>query len=159
MPRLSATTKSAAAPDIEGGLTPGLYDIRFTGLETKFIEGGQYGDGDRYVWSGVLLDDDGKELLNSNDESEDFMKPVYVDGLTSMSLNTQSKTTPKAVRFIKALATAEEFEDFVDGEGIDTDAFVGRKVQADIIIRDNGWPSIVNILPARKARRSSTASA
>lgn len=159
MPVLNATSKSAAAPDIEGGLTAGLYDAKFMGLETKFIEGGQYGDGDRYVWPFTLLDDDGEPLLNTNEESDDFMKPVIADGLTSLSLNTQSKTTPKAVRYLKALCTAEEYAAFEDGEGVDTDALIGRKAQVDVSIRDNGWPSIANVLPARKARRSAGASA
>lgn len=147
MPLLTATQKSADAPDIEGG----LYDARFESLTTKFIEGGQYGDGDRFVWAFTLLDDDGAVMYDGGD-------PIEVDALTSMSLNTESKTTPKAVRFLKALCTEGEFEAFVNGEGLDTDALVGRTAQVDITIRDNGWPTVANVLPKRKARRSRSAS-
>jgi hypothetical protein len=142
----AASAKSADAPDIEGG----LYDAKFEGVTTKFIEGGQYGDGDRFVWNFTLLDDDGAVLYDAGD-------PIVCDALTSMSLNTKSKTQPKAVRFFKALASAEEFEAFEDGEGVDMDSLIGRIAQVDVAIRDNGWPTIVNVLPKRRSRRASTA--
>ena len=141
--KFAASTKSADAPDIEAG----LYDGRLDSIDVKFIEGGQYGDGDRFVWTFTLLDDDGSVLYDDGD-------PIEVDALTSMSLNTKSKTTPKAVRFFKALATTAEFEAFENGDPIDSDALVGRIAQVDVYLRDSGWPSIANVLPKRKARKS-----
>lgn len=146
-----ATAKSADAPDIEAG----LFDARFHGVEVKFIEGGMYGDGDRFVWPFTLLDDDGAVLYDKGD-------PIDLDGLTSMSLNTKSKTQPKAVRFFKALATAEEFADFEDedGPGVDMSKdgpLAGRIAQVEVALRDNGWPTIVNVLPKRRARRQAQA--
>lgn len=140
----TATAKSADAPNIGDA---GLFDGRFEGVSTKFVEGGQYGDGDRYVWNFTLLDDDGEVLYDEGD-------PIVVDALTSMSLNTQSKTTPKAVRFLKALLSAADFAAFENGEGIDMDALVGTVAQVDVALRDNGWPTIVNVLPKRVARRA-----
>ncbi|MSP56409.1 MAG: hypothetical protein EXR69_12520 [Myxococcales bacterium] len=139
----AASTKSADAPDIEAG----LYDGRLDSIEVKYIEGGQYGDGDRFVWTFTLLDDDGSVLYGAGDSIE-------VDALTSMSLNTKSKTTPKAVRFFKALATEAEFAAFENGDPIDSDALVGRTAQVDVYLRDSGWPSIANVLPKRKARKA-----
>lgn len=140
---LTATSKAADAPDIE----PGLYDAKLASLTSKFVEGGQFGDGERFVWSFTLLDDDGAILYDAGD-------PIEVDGLTSMSLNTTSKTKPKALRYLSALLTADEYEVFLDSKGIDADALIGRTVQVDVAIRDSGWPTIVNVLPARKARRA-----
>ena len=142
----AATTKSADAPNVDAG----IYDARFDGVSVKFIEGGQFGDGERFIWSFTLLDDDGAILYDDGD-------PIEVDGLTSMSTNVLSKTTPKAVRFLKAIMTSEEFATFSDGKGVDGDALVGRVVQCEVAIRDNGWPSVANVLPKRVARKSSAA--
>lgn len=148
-----ATAKSADAPNIEGG----LYDGKFLGIETKFIEGGQYGDGERFVWPFTLLDDDGAVLRFEDGDREG--EPIVADALTSMSLNTKSKTQPKAIRFAKALLTEAEFSEFEDedGEGVDMSAdgpVAGRVAQVEVAIRDNGWPTIVNVLPKRKARKA-----
>lgn len=138
-----ATTKSADAPNVEAD----IYDAQFNGVSTKFVEGGQYGDGERFVWAFTLLDEDGDVLY---DEGE----PIEVDGLTSMSTNTTSKTQPKAVRYLKALLTKDEFAQFESGEGFAADDLVGRVVQVEVAIRDSGWPTIVNVLPPRKRRAS-----
>ena len=138
-----ASSKSADAPDIEAD----IYDARFEGIETKFIEGGSYGDGDRYIWKFTLLDDDGAVLYDNGD-------PIEVDAMTSMSLNVNSKTVPKSVRFLKAIASDDEYEAFANGDGIDLDGFEGRKVQVDVYLRDSGWPSVASVLPKRKARRT-----
>ena len=138
-----ASSKAADAPDIEAN----IYDATFDGISKKYIEGGPYGDGERYVWAFTLLDDDGAVLF-------DREEPIVVDGLTSLSLNTTSKTVPKGVRYMKAILTAAEFSLFETGEArISADDLVGRKVQVEVAIRDNGWPTVVNVLPARKARR------
>lgn len=141
-----ATSKSADAPDIEGG----LYDARFDGVSTKFIEGGAYGDGDRYVWAFTLLDDDGNTLYDKGE-------PVEVDGLSSLSMNPNSKTQPKALRYFKAIATTAEYDALINGRAVTAESLIGRKVQVDIAIRDNGWPSVVNVLPPRQRRASAGA--
>lgn len=140
----AGTSKAADAPDIESG----FYDGKFDGISTKYVEGGQFGDGDRYVWAFTLLDDDGAVLY---DEGE----AVEVEGLTSLSLNVASKTVPKAVKYLKALMTTEEFATFEAGNGVDAKALVGRVVQVEVTIKDNGWPTITNVLPPRKRRASS----
>jgi hypothetical protein len=136
-----ATSKSADAPDIEAG----MYDARFDGVAVKFITGGQYGDGDRFEWAFTLLDDEGAVLYEDGD-------PIEINGLTSTSTNVLSKTTPRAVRYLKALMSAAEFGAFEAGEGIDEKALLGRTVQVEVAIKDSGWPTIANVLPARKAR-------
>jgi hypothetical protein len=139
------SSKSADAPDIE----PGVYDGKFDGIATKFITGGQYGDGDRWEWSFTLLDDDGDVLYDGGD-------PLEITGLTSTSTNDKSKTLPKALRYFKALMTTAEYAAFLAGEGIDEDSLLGRVVQVEVAVKDNGWPSIANVLPPR-AKRSSKA--
>src|SRR6187549_1407188 len=138
----AATTKSADAPDVAAD----IYDAKFEGVTTKFIEGGQYGDGERYVWLFTLLDDDGSVLYDKGD-------PIQLDALTSMSLNRNSKTQPKALRYFYAVASPEERAAFDADEEVDMDALIGRKAQVEVAIRDNGWPTIVNVLPARGSRR------
>lgn len=141
-----ATTVAAGAPDIESG----IYDARFDGVATKFITGGQFGDGERFEWSFTLLDDEGAVLYDDGD-------PVEVTGLTSLSTNVASKTQPKAVRYLKAIMTPAEFSAFEAGEGVDAEALVGRVVQLDVAIKENGWPAVANVLPARKARKAKPA--
>jgi hypothetical protein len=137
----AATTKSADAPNVDAG----IYDGRFDGVSTKFVEGGQFGDGERLVWAFTLLDDDGNVLYDDGD-------PIEVDGLTSMSTNVLSKTTPKAVRYLKSLMTAAEFAAFSEGKGVSADELVGRVVQVEVAIRDSGWPTVANVLPPRVKR-------
>jgi len=143
---LTAITKSADAPDVEAG----FYDARFEGVSKKFIEGGIYGDGDRYIWLFTLLDDDGEVLYD-----EKTRDPIQVDHMTSLSLNKNSKTKPKALRVMNALMGDAAYTEWVDGESaLDTDALIGRIVQVELYLRENGWPSIASILPKR-ARRAS----
>jgi hypothetical protein len=144
----TATSKAADAPDVE----PGLYDARFDGVSVKFVEGGQFGDGDRFEWAFTLLDDEGAVLYDDGD-------PITVTGLTSLSTNTKSKTQPKAVRYLKALMTAAEFSDFEQGKGVAADAIIDRTVQVEVTIRDSGWPTIANVLPPRKKRVARTSEA
>lgn len=147
--QFEATSKAADAPDIESG----IYDATFDGVSKKFVEGGLYGDGDRLVWAFTLLDDDGEVLY-------DREEPIVVDGLTSLSMNTASKTTPKGVRYLKAIMTPSEFSLFESGDAkVNAEDLEGRKVQVEVAIRDSGWPTVVNVLPARKARRAGQRSA
>ena len=143
-----ATSKSADAPDID----PGVYDARFDGVSTKFITGGQYGDGNRFEWAFTLLDDDGDVMYDGGE-------PLEVTGLTSESTNILSKTQPRAVRYLKALMTPVEFATFSAGEGVDEDALLGRVVQVEVAVKENGWPSIANVLPPRAKRKASKAKA
>lgn len=144
----TATSKSADAPNVD----PGICDARFDGVQKKFIEGGQFGDGDRLEWQFTLLDDDGAVLYDDGD-------PIEVQGLTSLSTNVLSKTTPKAVRYLKALMTPEEFAAFSEGKGVNASALIGRVVQVEVAIRDSGWPTIANVLPPRQKRVSRARSA
>jgi hypothetical protein len=137
----AGTSKAADAPDIEAG----FYDARFDGIDKKFIKGGQFGDGDRFEWAMTLLDDEGEVLYFEGE-------PVELTGLTSLSMNVVSSTVPKAVKYLKALMTPQEFAAFEAGEGIEPKALLGRVVQAEVAIKDNGWPTIVNILPKRQRR-------
>lgn len=139
----AATSKSADAPDIEAG----VYDARFDGVEVKFIKGGQFGDGDRFEWAFTLLDDDGSVLYDDGEA-------VEISGLTSTSTNTTSQTTPRAVRYLKALMTPVEFASFEAGEGVPADELIGRTCQVEVGIKENGWPTINSVLPARKRRSS-----
>lgn len=140
----TATSKAADAPDIEGG----IYDARFDGIDTKLIKGGQYQkdpNGDpKFEWSFTLMED-GKVLYEEGE-------PVELSGLTGISTNIASKTTPAAVRYLKALMTAVEFSAFEAGEGVDAEALLGRIVQVEIVIKDNGWPTITNVLAAPRKR-------
>lgn len=142
-----ATTKSATAPDIEAG----VFDASFDGVSTKFIEGGLYGDGDRFEWAFTLYED-GEVLYEEREENPRFGEPIQVTGLTSLSTNVLSKTTPKAVRYLKAIMTAPEFASFEAGEGVDEKALVGRMVQVEVAIKDSGWPGVASVLPAKKGR-------
>lgn len=139
----AASSKAADAPDIEGG----VYDGRFDGISKKFVTGGQYGDGDRLEWAFTLLDDEGEPFYEDGE-------PVEVTGLTSMSMNIASKTQPRAVRYLKALMTPGEYAAFEAGEGVKAEDLLGRVVQVEVAIKDNGWPTIVNVLPPRKKRSS-----
>lgn len=138
----TATSKAADAPEID----PGIYDARFDGVDVKFIKGGNFGDGDRFEWQFTLVDDD-KAVIYDKGE------PLELTGLTSMSLNIASKTTPRAVRYLKALMTKDEFAKFEAGaedRPADTD-LVGRIVQVEVALKEsNGWPTIADVLPARK---------
>jgi hypothetical protein len=156
-----ASQKNSDAPNLEGG----MYDARFSGLEKKHITGGKFGDGDRLEWAFGLLDDDGEPLQDTDAEGNVKYKDgdvveIEATGLTSLSMNTKSQTQPRGVRYLKALATPEEFADFVkygetggaEGAPIDADELLNRPCQVEVRIKDSGWPEIVNVLPARSRR-------
>lgn len=135
-----ATSKSADAPNIEAG----VYDARFDGVEAKTLEKSQY-DPEVFIWAFTLMED-GKVLYDAGE-------PVTVDKITSQSTNTKARTTPGAVRVLKALMTAEEYEAFVNEEPVDAGDLIGRIVQVQVIVKDNGWPAVEEVLPSRRARR------
>lgn len=127
----AASSKSADAPDIE----PGVYPADFNGVRADTIENSQYGNGDIFSWEFTVFDQG---------------DPVEVRGTTSRSLNTKSKTTPTAVRWLKSLLNKAEWAKFEAGDGLDADELVGRRCQVQVEIKDSGWPKIVNVLPAAK---------
>jgi hypothetical protein len=157
-----ATTKAATAPNVEDG----IYDAIFLGADAKRVKGGEFvkdkENGDpKLEWNFKLFDDDGAVVRNDNEESDDFGKPVIVSKLTSTSFNIASKTTPGAVKMLKALLTAGEFAAFENGEGtpdseVDTNdgGLLNRKCQVEVYTNDNGWPGVGNVLPARKPKKS-----
>jgi hypothetical protein len=158
---LAPTTKSADAPLVESGLC----DAIFEGLSTTYIEGGDYGEGkvitlpdgtrvNRYRWEFTLLGDDGQPLYEDRKDHPEFGNPIVVDSLTSTSMNAVSKTKPKTLRYLSALMSEAEYSAFLDSTGLDADVLRGRKVQVEIAIKDSGWPTVVNVLPARKPRGS-----
>lgn len=142
-----ATSKSAEAPDVEAG----VYDARFDGVEAKTLEKSEF-DPNVFIWSFTLFDDDGKLLYDAGE-------PVVVDKITSQSTNTKARTTPGAVKVLKAIMTSEEFAAFERGEPISAEDLIGRKVQLQVIIKDNGWPAVEEVLQARRARRRSETAA
>lgn len=141
-----ASSSSAEAPDIEGG----LYDARFEGVEAKVLEKSQF-DPNAFIWTFTLFED-GKPVYMEGDP-----EPVTVDGVTSQSTNTRSKTTPRAVRYLKALMTADEFAAFEREEPFNAEDLLGRMVQVQVAIKDNGWPKVEDVLSARRARRRAAA--
>jgi|GEM_PF-3036557 len=146
----TATSKAAEAPNVEEG----MYDARFDGTESKRVKGGLYikdtEKGDlKLEWKFTLLDDEGNELFDEGD-------PIELTKLTGTGFNIASKTVPQEVRVLKALQTGPEFAKFEAGEGVDEDALIGRKVQVEVFVKENGWPGIGNVIPARKARAAAS---
>lgn len=164
----TATGSSAEAPFGPDGkpLESGMYDAKFVGIEDKIIESSQF-DPEVREWAFLLLDDDGDALQAFDKNGEVRYKDgdvveVVANGLTSRSLNVRSKTQPKGLRWLKALTTKGEFDAFVEfaesngerGALISADDLMDRTVQVEVAIKDNGWPAIVNVLPARTRRAS-----
>lgn len=143
--KVAATSKSAEAPDIDAG----MYDARFEGVIAKELEKSQF-DPEVYVWTFTLFEanpDTGKvEPIYMEDDPE----PLTVDRITSRSTNTKSKTEPGAVKVLKALMSDEEFTAFVNEEESDTDDLIGRMVQVQVVIKENGWPTVETVLPAKR---------
>jgi hypothetical protein len=144
----TATSKAAEAPNVEEG----MYDARFDGVSSKRVKGGLYTkdteNGDlKLEWAFTLLDDGGSDLYDDGDV-------IVLSKLTGVGFNIASKTVPQEVRVLKALATPAEFAKFEAGEGVDEESLVGRKCQVEVFVKENGWPGIGNVIPARKARAS-----
>lgn len=144
----TATSKAAEAPNVEEG----MYDARFDGTQSKRVKGGLYTkdteNGDlKLEWLFTLLDDEGNELYDEGD-------PIQLTKLTGTGFNIASKTVPQEVRVLKALLTSAEYAAFEAGQGTDEEELKGRKVQVEVFVKENGWPGIGNVIPARKARSS-----
>lgn len=140
--KFAGSETSGTPPTFETG----MFDARFEGVEAKVIEKSQF-DPNVFIWQFTLLDDDGKVIY---DEGE----PLEVEKVTSQSVNVKSKTTPGAVKVLKALMTEAEFAAFERGEELDADELVGRTVQVQVIKKDSGWPGVEEVLPARRRRSS-----
>ena len=132
--QFKASSKSADAPEIEDG----RYAAIFKGVSEKVLTNSQYGNGEVWIWAFEV--NDGGDLID-------------LEGLTSRSLNITSKTTPKAVKYLKGLLTKVEWAAFLEGEGFDAKALMDRKCQVDIEHNDNGWPQIVGIAAAAPKRK------
>lgn len=138
----AASSTDAKAPNIE---LPAIYDARFDAVREDSIEASKF-DPECFIW-GFTLFEDGEAIY---DEGE----PVTVEGVTSRSVNTKSKTTPRAVRYLKALMTADEFEGFLNEEPVKADDLIGRFVQVSLIKKESGWPKVEDVLPARRSRKA-----
>ena len=132
--QFKASSKSADAPEIDDGRYPAI----FRGVAEKTLEKSQYGNGDVWIWAFEV--NDGGDLLD-------------LEAMTSRSLNTTSKTTPKAVRYLKGLLTKAEWAAFLEGQGFDAKSLMDRKCEVDVEHNDNGWPQIANVLPAPAGKR------
>lgn len=134
----AGTTKSANAPEVPEG----IYDAQFVAVEAKELESSKF-DPEVYVWSFELFDEDGDVIRHEGEV-------LIVDRLTSRSLNVNSKTTPGAVKVLKALMSKSEFDSFSAGGRIDAKALEGRRVKAVVATRESGWPTIADVLPVKK---------
>lgn len=152
---LTPTTTGGTAPEVEDG----VYDMRFDGVESEAHpewagpnKWGKHDDGNRFRWNFTLLDGEGAVLY---DEGE----PITLNKLTNTSLNVVSKTTPVAVKVLKALLTPAEFAAFEQGTAPDSDKLIGRIVQGVVSTNDKGWPNIDDVMPASKATKARAAAA
>lgn len=152
-----ASTKTAEAPDIEGG----VYDGKLVRIEDKVLKGGQFQknpDGDpKLAWVFQLLDDAGEAIYASYGEEE---KIVEVDKLTGTGFNTAASNTPAEVLIMKALLTGAEYAEWEAGSAeFGRDELIGRKGQVEVVFNKNGYPVIDKVIAARKARASGRATA
>jgi hypothetical protein len=158
-----------AIPNVELGLA----DARLLSVDTKMVTGGDFGDGfiytyedeaeaaadghkvgdrvNRFQWNYLVLDDEGEPLYD--EESGD---QIIVDQLTGLQFFAKAKNLSKQTRAMKALLTPAEFEAWAEGEDAPSiKELVGRKVQVDIGLNGKGYPTVSNVLAARKARSGS----
>lgn len=146
MATYQATAKAADAPNIEAA----GYDLVFVGAEAKRVTGGKFtkdtvnGDPKLELTFNVVSNDDDAPGLILGEDGE----PITVNKLVGTGFNTQSKTTPAEVLFMKAICTKTEYEAFLNGEGTPDDeldaprGLVGRVVQGEVFVKENGWPGV-----------------
>lgn len=151
MTTFNATSKSADAPELE----PGMYDAVFVGTAAKTVKGGKFQknpEGDpKLEWNFNIIDADGNELSYETESGED--RPLIVSKLTGVGFNIAASTVPQELRVLKALLTPAEYAAFEAGNGTDEKELLGRKVQVEVIIKENGWPGVGNVLPEKKATK------
>jgi hypothetical protein len=148
MATYTATSKAADAPDVSGLV--GMVDLRLTdepsvahGIKGQYAKDKVNGD-DKFEWPFIIIDDEGDPVYIEGEE-------VEVTTLTGMGFNIASKTVPGEVKMLKALLTASEFAAFENGEGTNGATLPGRVVQAELFVKENGWPGISNVIKASKA--------
>jgi len=146
MATYQATAKAADAPDIEAA----GYDLVFVKSEEKRVNGGKFtkdtvnGDPKIELTFNVVSNDDEKPGLIEGPDGE----PIEVNKLVGTGFNIQSKTTPAEVLFLKAICTKAEYDVFLNGEGSPDDeeeaprGLVGRVVQGEVFVKENGWPGV-----------------
>jgi hypothetical protein len=140
-------TQSASAPNVEDG----VYDAWFLSAELKehadWAGPGKFGfdDGKRFHFDFLLADPE-----NAGEPLYDEGEEVRLDRVTNTNLNVGSKTIPQGVKVLKAILTTAEFAAWGAGQAPNSDALGGRPVQLVIGHKENGWPQIEDVLPARK---------
>lgn len=151
---IQAGTSSTEAPDLgEGGLMAGT----FVGLKATVAKGGKYQknpEGDpKLLWLFTIDGEDGEPLREDRDEHPNFNQPIILEKMTGTGFNINATTVPAEIKVLKALATPAEFAAFEAGEGVDEEALKGRKAMLEVIVKDNGWPTVGNVIKkgAKKA--------
>lgn len=155
MAQYQASSKAAEAPEV----AEAMYDGVLVRVEAKRVTGGQYTkdtvNGDpKLEWTFNLLDEETNEVMYDKGE------PIEVSKLTGVGFNIASKTVPQEVRMLKAILTKAEFSAFEAGEGTPDDAvrskeggLLGRKVQVEVFVKENGWPGIGNVVAPRGGQK------
>jgi hypothetical protein len=162
-----ASTTAGEAPVIEEA----MYDGLLISVEEKRVKGGQYTkdlvNGDlKLEWSFLSLDEEGNFIPaidkdgNALTTEDGTPKNVIVSKLTGVGFNIASKTVPQEVRMLKALLTKDEYVAFENGEGTPDDAvrakdggLLGRKVQTEVFVKENGWPGVGNVVAPRGGQK------
>jgi hypothetical protein len=151
-----ATSRAANAPDIEAA----GYDLVFVRSEAKLIKGGQYlkdkvnGDPKLELYFNVISNDDENPGLMFEDG-----QAIEVSRLVGTGFNTTSKTTPGEVLFLKAILTKSEYEAFIEGAGTPDDeedapaGLVGRVVQGEVYVKDDGWPGVGSLFAPKGGQK------
>jgi len=148
-----SNTPSASAPDIEGGLVPARFDGLAMVEHPDWAGDGKFGydDGKRLHWTFTLLDEDGAVLY------DDDADPIIVEAVNSANINTKSDKSKNAA-WLKSVSPAA-FAAVNAGQRFSADEMVGANCTLLIEIKDNGWPKVVNVLPAAKKSSRRTTSA
>lgn len=142
-----SNTPSAKAPE---GLEDGLVPAIFTGISQQSHPewakpDGKFGadDGERLHWTFILTDDEGEYLYNDGD-------PIEVDAANSTNFNTKSDKSKNAL-WLKAISP-KAFALIDAGQPVDPATLLNSPCMLLIEIKDNGWPKVLNVLPAPKRR-------
>lgn len=155
-----ATESASEAPLVDEGMFDGI----LARVEDKRVKGGQYTkdpvNGDpKLEWTFNPLDDDGAYMPYETKDGVVADKDLEVSKLTGVGFNIKAKTVPQEIRVLKAILTKEEFAAFEAGQGTPDDAvaapegLLGRKVQLEVFVKENGWPGIGNIVAPRGGQK------
>lgn len=144
---------SATAPEFEDGVV----DARIDSIETEAhpewaTENGKYGkdDGNRIAFNFTVMDgNDPKTAQPIGIEGKDGdIVDFHVNSLTSTAMGKNSRFTAN----MAGILTTTEKALIDAGETIDSDAINGRFVQLVLSHKENGWPAIDAIIPAKKVK-------